>query len=145
MISFQKPIWPPLFLSLLLLLGTHWGCALRPVRCGLVCSIFQVQRTAELISLEPRAPRAPSRMAVTPRNPSEKGKRGGCARTHRGPVDGGGSHWRRHDLLLLSPPPFARVAAAVCSCRRHVFHDQKHKGSLMGENTRGRELMGREV
>jgi hypothetical protein len=73
----------------------------------------------EIIWSEPRAPRAPWRTVVTPRNPSKEGKRGGGARTHRGPVSCGGSRRRRRYLLLLSRPPSPFPAAVSPGRRRH--------------------------
>jgi hypothetical protein len=54
------------------------------------------------------------------------------------------SSFPRH--RLLSPPPSAPVAAVASLSSLHdQKRDQKHEGRLVGENTRGRELMGREV
>jgi hypothetical protein len=93
----------------------------------------EVQRTSKLISSEPGAPGAPSRMAVTPRNPREKGKRGGGARTHRLAFAGVQRHC---DFLVLFP---------LSSLPSLPFNDPKHGGTLVGENTRGCGLAAREV
>jgi hypothetical protein len=73
---------------------------------------------------------------VTSRNPREEGKRGGGGRTHRWLVAGVGSRQRHCDFLVLSP---------LSLLPSLPFNDQKHGGTLVGENTRGWGLAAREV
>jgi hypothetical protein len=82
-------------------------------------------------------PGAPSRTAATPRNPREKGKRGGGAVTHRRQVAGGGSRRRRCALpaAVALPPsspflPLSPPVAVVASLS--PFPRQKTRGSTRG-------------
>jgi hypothetical protein len=103
--------------------------------------------TAELIWSEPRVPGAPSRTAATRKNPSEEGKREARGLTRdQSPEEDLVvavvicSSFSRRRLRSLSPSAPSHFAAVI-----FPFHDQKHVGSLVGQNTGGRGLAGWDV
>jgi hypothetical protein len=84
-------------------------------------------------------------MTATPRNPSYgAGKRGGGARTYRGPIAGAGSRRRRCGSLVQSTPPSPFPAVASPPSLVSPFHDQIHGVNLVGEKTGGRSLPDRD-